>query len=137
MTTRLSVPLVGMHFNPPAKQVLGVLASGCQLLLVPEPENPYDEKAIKVYLVPGQIGPEWHEELAQLLLGTGSDLTDVLGDAPLMLGHIGDSDGKICKAINSPGNREAKLAMDQGSYTANLSFGPDGKPLVTITNEGH
>lgn len=43
-------PIVGAFFRPPAKALLAVLPSGCDLVLQPDRENPYDEHAIGVHI---------------------------------------------------------------------------------------
>lgn len=50
MKKEVSAPLVGMGFYPPALEVLQALGMDQPLLLQREPENPYDENAIKVLL---------------------------------------------------------------------------------------
>ena len=135
--TTLYAPLVGMHFRPPAKQVLASLPSGCALSLVPEPENPYDAKAIRVEVLPAETIPlSQMEVLAQALEGTGHELHEIMspGAEPLHLGYVGDSDGKVCRQANSPGNREvAELFSNLGApWPATLAFAPDGNPLVRV-----
>src|SRR5258708_34749998 len=89
--------LVGSHFRPPAKQLLASLPSGTPCQLVPEPENPYDEHAIRVELPlsslpdpnPLAIG------IDHSLEGTGFTLADLLeSDTPIHLGYIPQSINK-------------------------------------------
>lgn len=50
--TELTAPIVGMHFRPPAKEVVNLLPPGTRVLLRREPSNEYDEFAVQV-LLPG------------------------------------------------------------------------------------
>lgn len=136
--TELRMLIVGAHFRPPAKQVLGVLRPGTALRLEAEPENPYDEKAVKVMidqlwdkLDAGQI-----EALTDVVDGTGVDLEELLESGePLQLGYLPDEDGKAHqKAGGGPGNRQAGVALLNNRVTdVMLAFGPDGKPQAVIT----
>jgi len=138
----LQVPLVGAHFRPPAKQIIAHLPSEARLVLRPEPENPYDAKAIKVFGLMSEVPETQHEELNLALDGTGHELADLLEQGEVWLGYIGDSDGKLCKGQGLPGNREvaemvhAVIGEAWTEAVGHLSFLPDGKPAVTVmTNE--
>jgi hypothetical protein len=50
--TELTAPIVGMHFRPPAKEVVNLLPPNTRVLLRREPTNEYDEFAVQV-LLPG------------------------------------------------------------------------------------
>lgn len=138
--TTLSCPLVGGHFRPPAKQVLSVLHSGCPLALVPEPENPYDPKAIKVMLDPADILVSQHEALAAALDGV-CDLDSVMLDGRLHVGYVADSTGKVCQKRGEPGNGQlAEVVngwngdgMEWEDVAASLTFAPDGQAMVTVS----
>lgn len=145
-TVALLAPIVGAYHRPPAKQTLAVLPAGSQLELVPEPENPYDSKAIQVRVrlyevMPiGQVGA-----LAQALEGTGyevNELCSASADA-LQLGYIADSDGKALAklAVATPGlsgNREVGVVLAEAPVVlATLAFAATGQPLVrVIASEG-
>lgn len=141
--------IVGMHFRPPAKQVLAVLPAGASLRLEREPDNPYDAKALMVMVDVGQVPQELRGELAEQILGAGFDLEDLLDDARqgalLHLGYVADSDGKMCKKFVEPGNRElAQLCQERQDHVADgiaptwdawegkLGFNPEGKPTVSV-----
>ena len=127
----LNCPLVGMHFRPPAKQVLGHLPTGARLQLVPEPSNPYDAKAIKVLVVPAEIPLSQDASLEQSLEGTGDTVETVRSTSQIHLGYIADSDGK---SKPPAGNREV-AALADGNWLeieAALIFGADGKPRVLV-----
>lgn len=134
------VSLVGMHFRPPAKQVLAVLPQGAKLALEAEPENPYDPKALRVYVFTSQIPDELHQQLHDSMQGTGVDLAEVLRTEILWLGFIADSEGKVCLKAGRPGNGDviaaANAAMPGGvdwpRVSAKLGFFPDGAPAVVV-----
>lgn len=124
--TLKTAPIVGMHFRPPAKQVIAALPSGADLALVPDPENPYDTDAVGVWCDPRQI-PEGDARvnLGIMLQGTGHDLDEVCALDKLMLGYIANSDktgGKFASGLKAgplgtAEQIEAKLMLDE-----------DGKP---------
>ncbi len=135
MPTELLIPLVGMHFRPPAKTVVDHLPAGCPLGLVPEPENPYDPKAIKVLLTVTDLGEQVLSpsgELANALLGTGWDLEGLLAEGQIQLGYLADSDGKICRANGDPGNAQAAAMMAEGPVTATFAFLVRAAPGVKL-----
>lgn len=125
-------PLVGMHFRPPAKLVLAALPAGAKLVLVPEPENPYDHKAIKVLVAPGEIPVSQHETLALALPATGFDLFEVLAMEQVFLGYVADSEGKLCQTRGFNGNAEIAAAVGVEGWPAPavLAFDPSGQPCV-------
>ena len=98
--TKLKTLLVGSHFVPPAKILLEHLKGGTPLTLVREPENPYDDHAVKVYCKPSDVPLSQREELALKLPGTGNDWEEMLAsNAPVCLGHLSSNNGKpILKA---------------------------------------
>ena len=133
----LTLPLVGAHFRPPAKQVLAALPAGAELILEPEPDNPYDSKAVRVLVVPGEVIPlAGFEAFAASLEGTGFDAHEVMAAWDgLHVGYLPDSDGKVCRQAGCPGNREAAEACagDWGRVRASLGFSSEGKPQVIVT----
>lgn len=138
MTTILTSLLVGAHFRPPAKQVIACLPSGAPLALQPEPENPYDEHALRVLVWPREVPPAVRPELESCLEGTGTSLQELLDtEEPLFIGYVAASGGKpLVKAGLTTGNQEfgAALAADP-SAQATLAFGPDGSPRVQLSSE--
>lgn len=100
----LLCPIVGEQFRPPAKQLLAALPAGAILTLKPEPENPYDAKAIQVWVHPDQAV----ESLLDLS-GTGWEYAELVAEGPIHIGFIADSDGKVGKKALEQGqscNRE-------------------------------
>jgi len=93
--------LVGSYFAKPAPTVLKVLASGTEVELVPDPDNPYDAKAVKVVLRNGEM-VDWAAllEFEDELAGSGHEPREIKelflgGEAKgLLLGHVGSSGGK-------------------------------------------
>lgn len=128
--------IVGMHFRPPAKWVLARLPAGSGLLLRPEPDNPYDSKAVQVILPePGKAVPQSQiDGLAAEIEGCGTDIYDLCQMTELHLGYLPDSDGKICQASDQPGNREVAEAIADrwNGVEAKLGFTVEGKPAVIV-----
>jgi HIRAN domain len=156
-TTTITVPLVGMHFHPPAKQVLECLAFGTAVKLAPQPDNPYDSNAIRVLVRSDAIPVGQRAALADALAGTGFDLESVLRDGVVeenVDGRLVDSDGRFVPEIflgfiartrsdgRNPvpiGNVQILRAIaDAGAGTANwtvlatLKFDVDGKPWINV-----
>ena len=135
-TKSLSVPLVGMHFRPPAKQVLAFCPSGTEVQLRPEDDNPYDEKAVSVWvLVKESVPVRMFAELDEALEGSGFGLEDLMElDEPLQLGFVGDSDGKVCQKLGMAGNREVRAVFDgeASPWKAKLAFGASGQPIIVV-----
>lgn len=135
--TTLNTLLVGTHFYVPGKNILPLLPSGTRVIFQPEPENPYDENAIKVLL---QCGPllgtsdETDAELRNALLGTGWDLHDLLERSPIQLGHVGKTGGKpLEKAGIQCGNKEFLAAFSaEAPMQGTLTFDGQGRPLLKL-----
>lgn len=139
MSKTLVSLLVGMHFKPPAKQVLAHLPAGAALRLEGEPENPYDPEALKV-LVAFEAVPEAQlAGLEESLEGTGFTTQDLADLGEIWLGYVAASGGKpLAKAGLEVGNAEFNSAL-QGSpdeAKATLVFGPDGSPRVSLEVPG-
>lgn len=49
--TEHTLPIVGAHFRPPAKFLLQCFRLDQELVLIPEPDNPYDPNAIAVHVL--------------------------------------------------------------------------------------
>lgn len=139
MTTLQSL-LVGAHFCPPAKQLLTALPAGTPLLLIPEPDNPYDENAVRV-LLPLSSLPSTEDPLSggldHALLGTGLSLDDLLAAGePIHLGYLPATGNKQLAQAQAQGlslasNIEVLQALAaQPPWHALLRFAPDGSPMV-------
>jgi hypothetical protein len=103
------------------------LPSGAELILIPEPENPYDAGAIKVLVNFWQVPESQLDNLEQSLVGTGFTLGD-LDLEPIHLGYIISATNKKLGGW-SPNTRVAEL-MAQGAIQASLGFSPTGEPVV-------
>jgi hypothetical protein len=133
---KVTAPLVGMHFRPPAKAILSVLPSACPLLVVPEPDNAYDANALQVFVPSAAIPQSQHSELDSAASLYGTSLAEILAQERWHLGYV-----KATEAVHlAP--RINNLAAEPGRWTANeegqpfvpatLSFDSAGKPLVAM-----
>jgi len=130
--------ITGAFARLPGRQVLEVLPARASLLLVPEPENPYDSEAIRVEIDSAEIPHASHRELTDRLEGTGWSLADVLqnGEA-IHLGYVAASNGKpLLRAGLAVGNREFNDAANRrqltAPYSGKLCFAADGAPMVEL-----
>lgn len=111
-------PLVGMHFRPPAKAILGVLPLGCQLMLYPEPDNAYDSNAIMVHVLSEHIPKGADADLDATASGFGYDAATIRERSAWHLGYIAK---EVAATV--------RLA---GPTPGTLSFTPEGKPQVNF-----
>ncbi len=126
--------LVGSHFRPPASSILKLLPASQSLVLQPEPDNPYDESAVKVVLPVTSLpdgASKWNLE------GTGYEMIDLieLGE-DIHLGYIGAESNKNLKARIANGeelcsNVEFMTHLEEWPAPAKLLFASDGQPLVS------
>jgi hypothetical protein len=130
----LSTLLVGMHFRPPAKQMVNCLPSGTLLRLQAEPENPYDPQALQVWVASSLIPESQWEGLIEALQGTGFSLEDLLGQEEWHLGYVARSGGKpLEKAGLAAGNAEFAAALaEHPDAMASLGVHLDGAPMVQL-----
>jgi len=130
----LVATLVGMHFRPPAKAVLAHLPAEAQVDLIPEPDNPYDEFAVKVLVDPDAVPEDEYEALREDLAASGFDLEELLGGPFLQLGYVGSKPGKagpVFGVTYAPELQPQLLSAED--YKATLGFDVSGDPLVHIT----
>lgn len=132
----LQALIVGAYFRPPAKQVLASLPAGCQLSIMPEYDNPYDENALRVIASAGQVPDSQHEALRLSLERTGYDFEELIGPlgcGDVFLGYVAKTGGKPQLTSGLQGNVEFRQVIE-ASYVvqAILGFSPDGKPLVRL-----
>lgn len=124
---RFTAPIVGMHFRPPAKDILNNLAAGTELLLEHQPENPHDGDAVRVLLYGFTMGGQ-HERLFQQFdadISNEGRLTD-----PFMLGFIANSEktgGKFASQLV-----KCFELMEVPSIAAKLSFTLAGAPAAEM-----
>lgn len=128
----ISIPLVGMHFRPPAKEVLSVLPLGTELMLVPEPTNQYDMNAIAVVIDMAEF-PVNRLPVLDAILREPFDASELCAQGPLQLGYLAATGKKT--AMGGPGNVEAlNLISVHGleNIEAKLASAPEGHPVVTL-----
>jgi len=122
MTKSISAPLVGMFFRPPAKAILAHLPSSCPLEIQPEPDNPFDENALQVFVKSTDIPPSQHEDLRADAAGMGFDLEAILAQPEWHLGYI-------ARAVAAHWVR----FFSEGRTAAKLTFTFEGVPQVTVS----
>lgn len=132
--TTLTTLLVGAHFMPPAKGLLECLPSGSPLRLVPEPDNPHDPEAIKVFVSIDAVPEDLRAELDFRLGGFGFTLEDIMAEPEWCLGHVAASDGKpLAKANLTIGTKDILPPLLAGRVTsATLGFLGDGAPTIIL-----
>lgn len=140
MSTLTSL-LVGAFHRPPAKQVIAVLPAGCPLILEEDFGNPWDEgNAIKVLVAPSAIPESQHQILALTLMGTGTEIDELLAGAPIQLGFVAAAKNKSLVATSYVSNLafgealggEANLENWNSAPIGKLGFTPEGKPTVSL-----
>ena len=139
--TTLTGLLVGMHFRPPAKLILETLKSGTELQLVHEPDNEYDQNAVKVFVRLGEVPESQHVRLEAELPGFGWDIETFkaraeVGEA-IMLGYIAASKNKALKEDPLLVSNEAFLSAQElipwSDCSIRLGFAPSGQALVILS----
>jgi hypothetical protein len=137
-------PIVGAFYRPPAKTILSLLSAGHELILDPEPDNPYDSDAIKIgvklnsIMVPESDVERIRDELMRYGC-TWEDLQkdefgELVEDPILHLGYVPRSGAKTAKIDGEPslGNKEIGQIIGQPDWRATLTFSPMGQVLVQI-----
>jgi hypothetical protein len=137
-------PIVGAFYRPPAKTILGLLDAGHELILDPEPDNPYSAEAIKVgvKLNSIMIAESDLERVQDELMRYGATWDDLqrdefgeLQEDPIMhLGYVPRSGTKTAKIDGEPsfGNKEIGQVIGQPDWKATLTYSPAGQPLIQI-----
>ena len=113
------LPIVGMHFRPPAKAIIAVLPMECPLVLVPEPSNPYDPNAIAVFVETKELhnfSEAARANLIGLAAGMGHDWESLTSPEAWHLGYI-------------PKVNAADIRLD-GDVSGKFGLDPAGKPTV-------
>lgn len=134
--TTLTTLLVGQHYHPPAKILLEHLPAGASLRLIHYAENPYDERAIGVWVEPKELPESQWPELEVKLPGQGFDLKEMLqSNEPLMLGHCAASGGKpLGKALLARSDLVSNAEIfDLLPCNARLVFDGSGATLIEVT----
>lgn len=131
---KLTANIVGMHFRPPAKDVVNMLPTGAHLLLQREPTNEYDEFAVKVLL------PNFNEEaegpagdICRKLKEEGNYGVELFTD-PLHLAYVDSKKTGLAKMFSQ--DMKSEQEQYEGSegkellFDAILLFDLAGKPQV-------
>lgn len=142
---QLTAPIVGMHFRPPAKDVIALLPAGVKLELRRQPDNEYDPFAVQVFLhgfapdADGAATEVFYALATSRQLERGDTTFDVLVEMliseegwtdPLQLGYIDSKKTGMAKLFS-----EHMDAQAQSSVKATLSFGLTGNPMAVTELE--
>lgn len=128
---KLTAPLVGAHFRPPAKALLQILPNGHPLELRADPENEYSSIAIGVWLRSATIPATAYEELALHVGGMGHSVEDILTQSEWHLGYV-------CEVGNKKQGAQAVEFRQIVGWKADLvlpatlAFDAAGMPLVAV-----
>jgi hypothetical protein len=135
---KAALPIVGMVFRPPALRILAGLPFEAPLRLQREPENPYDENAVKVLLSSWEgYEPLRDSLLAEAIpdhaeLSRGQYYSSAL-DLPVHLGYVGAKTGHAAVVSEYLDNRgepsiEGSLfALDNGSPAILIEVKDEGE----------
>lgn len=132
--------LVGASFRPPAAQLLAHVPAGAPLTLEPEPDNPYDDFAVKVLLDAQAVPESRRGVLDDELLNFATSHAELCAEGPRHVGYLASASGKPLKLAREQGfayasNEEIvrRAAAEGGEVEAQLQFAPNGAPLVQVT----
>jgi hypothetical protein len=127
----MQLPIVGMHFRPPAKVILAQLKGDCPLIIRPEPENPHDANALQVLVQTSSLSDHADlENMALLLPNMGFSLEDVLAQEEWHLGYIPRVNAEEIAPLFSGQTVSGKLCFDV-SGKAQVRFDlPTAEPLI-------
>ena len=129
MPVRLTGPLVGMHFRPPAKDVVNLLPAGCPLILQRQPDNQYDINAVQV-LLPGFSADGQHAHIFMQFKNDALDDEELLGrlQDPLFVGFVANSEKTGGKKADLIAREMDGLGLLRVS--AKLAFNPKGDATI-------
>lgn len=123
-------PIVGARFRPPALALIQGLPPETNLYLRAEPQNPYDENAIQVFLKSEDLQnltEEETENLNQELASSGKDLEEILSEEEWHLGYVPKD-----LAQNLRLNSLVEISQEyQGKFSINFR----GQPQIEIDLE--
>lgn len=133
--TQHTVPVVGMHFRPPAKAILAVLPAACPLRIMPEADNPHDANALAVHVASTDIPAHAHEQLESEALNYGFTAADILAEGQWHLGYVKATDAAyLCAPLTQAIADGQTIDADAPHYyPGHLSFDGAGKPTITLT----
>jgi hypothetical protein len=130
--THITVPVVGMHFWPPAKVLVGIMPTGHALILRPEPTNPYDENAIAVWADASSVPLDLIKDNMSAFEGAG-DAPD-LGELESIeawthtmrqLGYVAKTETDKVRGLKPNLNNE---------WDATIAFDGSGKPTAKVAD---
>lgn len=125
-------PLVGSYHRPPANGVISVLPLGARLRLKPEPDNPYDQQAIQVWVGTEEIPTSQYDRLAEAVDGYGFSLEEILARDEWWLGYIANSPKTGGKKASELCEKATASEMDLEKIEARFGLSADGKPQVQL-----
>ncbi len=128
------IPIVGMHFRPPAAQFILALSSGTALRLITEPDNPFDPKAVAVWCNLSELPPASHPRLAATLPDCGWTLDMLLGLDELHLGYLAAPTNKRLFAKMPIGESWESNLSWQEQDRAELIWSVTGQPLAQLAD---
>lgn len=128
MLLRFEANLVGMHFRPPAKDVVNLLAGGTELIVQRQPQNPYDPNAVQVLLGGFSKEGQYAALYEQFYEDPNTDRDNLIDPLPL---------GYICNGEKTGGKKADMITeqMDPHGITAlagKLIFDAKGGPMVEL-----
>ena len=124
----MPLPIVGMHFRPPAKALVATLRPGTPLVARREPDNEFDPNAIRVLVtsevIMAQPDPsgEFSAAIESALSEFGFSLRDIAAQAEWHLGYI----PATIAASLAP-----RLELDK-DYEGKFTLSPSSKPMIDI-----
>lgn len=130
--------LVGTHFHRPSKVLLAAMIQDTPVELRREPENPYDEHAVAVYVDQEKLDLFLLGQLVGDLEASGYTLRDVVRQPRWKLGHMGASGGKpLLKAMRETGttllgNRDLLASYEGDLPAAKCHQGMDGTITLRV-----
>lgn len=129
-------PIVGTHFRPPAGLILTQLPVGTELILSPEPDNPYDPNAVRIELDGSSIPYDKLDPDQLLSCGwTVEALRDEYeGWKVFHLGYIAASQktATIGQTLYKLNTDFLPILAGAPDHQATLTFSPEGRALVKL-----
>jgi hypothetical protein len=143
MTIELLSLITGGFARQGGKVTLEHLPSGAELRLEPEPDNPYDQFALRVLVDPEEIPTSQHIHMEDKLEAYGMTIGDLLNNGPIWIGFVAATGGKPlakARAGGSPGlsgNQEFTQALGvcDPNYKCHLGFTSEGAPTIKFTGQ--
>lgn len=128
----LDIAIAGIHFYPPARDILNALPIGSLMTLRPEPSNQYDMNAVEVLFDMAEF-PVMRMDLLQKFLREPFDANELCAQGLFKLGYLAASGAKT--AHGGPGNMEALILISNyglENLECTLGSAPEGHPTIKI-----